>query len=179
MKRGEPVNYLVAAFAFVLIALSAAALCEARAPRSDDRDRIAGYFPIAVPDDAVPVVKEDTMALGEGVCLSVYALSAEATARLAANFSDFGWSALPFSQALKQALKKIFDAHAAGDPLKSRGFYTAKQGYYLFTDLNGKRIDFLRTHGAARTGAPERFVDYAFCIFDIGNRQLLFYVNIH
>ena len=128
MKRGEPVNYLVAAFAFVLIALSAAALCEARAPRSDDRDRIAGYCPIAVPDDAVPVVKEDTMALGEGACLSVYALSAEATARLAANFSDFGWSALPFSQALKQALKKISTPMPPGIRLKAAAFIRRNRG---------------------------------------------------
>ena len=66
MKRGEPVNYLVAGLAFILIALLAGAAYAACLPRVGGQERIAGLFPFAVPDGAALVVKEDSVSFGEG-----------------------------------------------------------------------------------------------------------------
>lgn len=179
MKKGEPVNYLVAALIFAATALLVAAVCCADARRSDERDRIAEYFSITVPDDAVLIVKEESTGFGDGGYLYVYELPEETTARIAADFSASGWSALPFPRELSQALKKALDAHSFGEQLKNRGFYTSKQGYYLFSDLKGKRIDFQRGGAATYTGALSRFADYTFCVFDIQSNLLLFFIDIH
>ncbi|PWL50880.1 MAG: hypothetical protein DBY36_05500 [Clostridiales bacterium] len=172
MKRGEPVNYLVAGLAFILIALLAGAAYAACLPRVGGQERIAGLFPFAVPDGAALVVKEDSVSFGEGRCLYLYELSAETTARLAAGFGGSGWSSLPFPPELKQALKETFGDHAIGEQLQSRGFYTSNQGYFLFADLKGKKIDF-----PPRCSAPG-FAGYTFCIFDVRNQQLLLFADM-
>lgn len=112
--------------------------------------------------------------------LFIYTVTDDAMEKMISNHNFSDWSALPFTKDLSTALKSKYDGCTIGDKLKEYGLYTSKDGYYRFSNLEGRKIDFLLMQEMIQTSiVAQSNRDYTFFLFDIEHNLILFFIDIY
>ena len=180
MKKSRRVRCLLFSLIFVCITVVVVVIYHQSANQSDEKARILKYFNFNVPKEAKLIVSEESEGFGDGCYLYIYTVTEDVMEKMISNHTFSNWSALPFTKDLSTALKSKYDGRTIGDKLKEYGLYTSKDGYYRFSNLEGKKIDFLFIQEMIQTSiVAQSNRDYTFCIFDIEHNLILFFIDIY
>ncbi len=180
MKKSRRVKLLLFSLILVCIIIVVVVIDHQNANQSDEKTRVLKYFNFHIPKEAKLIVSEESEGFGDGCYLYIYTVTDDAMEKMISNHNFSDWSALPFTKDLSTALKSKYDGRTIGDKLKEYGLYTSKDGYYRFSNLEGRKIDFLLMQEMIQTSiVAQSNRDYTFCIFDIEHNLILFFMDIY